>query len=198
MITLWHARFSRSVRVLWLLEELELPYTLETVPTIAATVPFSQPTATGKVPTIADGALVMFESIAIMEYLLARYGGGRLAPDPATPEWGLFLQWLHYSEATAFPPLGYLARHSFALPEAERIPASADENRVLAAHVLALPERVLERSEYLLGAELTAADIAFGYTAAVAQALGLLEKLPNLAAYLARLTPRPAFQRAMS
>lgn len=198
MIKLWHAPFSRSVRVLWLLEEIELPYEIEIVPTIAATVPFTQPTGTGKVPTIADGALLMFESIAIMEYLLEHYGGGRLAPDPAALERGLFLQWLHYSEATAFPPLGYVARHSFALPEAERIPASAEENRVLAGHVLALPERVLAGSDHLLGAHFTAADIAFGYTVAIARALGLLDNLPNLAAYLARLVARPAFQRAMS
>ena len=198
MIRLWHSPLSRSVRVLWLLEELQLPYAIEALPMISATLPFTQPTGTGKVPTIADGSLVMFESIAIMEYLLERYGDGRLAPDRGAPERGPFLQWLHYSESTAFPPLGYIARHSFALPEAERIPASAAENRMLAAHVLALPERVLTDSKYLLGAEFTAADIAFGYTVAVARAMGLLENLPHLAAYMERLTARPGFQRAMS
>ena len=103
-------------------QELQLPYAIEALPMISATRPFTQPTGTGKVPTIADGSLVMFESIAIMEYLLERYGDGRLAPDRGAPERGPFLQWLHYSESTAFPPLGYIARHSFALPEAERIP----------------------------------------------------------------------------
>jgi glutathione S-transferase len=85
-----------------------------------------------------------------------------------------------------------------ALPEADRIPASAAENRMLAAHVLTLPERVLAKSDYLLGAEFSAADIAFGYTIAIARALGLLENLPHLTAYIERLSERPAFQRAMS
>jgi glutathione S-transferase len=198
MIRLWHSKFSRSVRVLWLLEELELPYALEALPMINANVPFSQPTGTGKVPTIADGPLLMFESIAIMEYILERYGDGRLAPDRDAPERGPFLQWLHYAESTAFPPLGYIARHTMALPDADRIPASAAENRMLAAHVLALPERVLADSDYLLGAQFTAADIAFGYTVAIARALGLLEQSPHLTAYIERLSERPAFQHSMS
>lgn len=196
MIKLHHAPFSRSVRVVWLLEELELPYQLEVVPPIATTTPFSQPTATGKIPTLEDGPVVMFESIAIMEYLLDRHGRGRLAPDRASPEWGPFLQWLHYAESTAFPPLGYIARHTFALPEAERNAGSARENRLLAERILALPERVLADSEYLVGGQFGAADIAFGYTVGTARLLGLLDALPHLTAYLGRLSQRPAFQRA--
>jgi glutathione S-transferase len=196
MISLYHAPFSRSVRVLWLLEELGTPYQLRTLPPIAATTPFSQLTPTGKVPTIEDGDLVMFESIAIMEYILERYGNGQLAPARASREWGCFLQWLHYSESTAFPPLGYLARHSFALPPAERIAKSVEENRALAAMVLAVPERALVGSDYLLGEEFSAADIAMGYTVGTAMLLGILDDSPNLTAYLSRLAARPAFQRA--
>jgi glutathione S-transferase len=196
MIRLYHAPFSRSVRVRWLLEELGLRHELEVLPPIASTTPFSQSTPTGKVPTLEDGPLVLFESIAIMEYLLDRYGEGRLAPSRSSDEWGPFLQWLHYAEATAFPPLGYLARHTFALPESQRIPASAQENRELAAKVLALPERVLAGSAYLVGGRFTAADIAMGYTVGTARLLGLLGSLPNLDAYLGRLSGRPAFQRA--
>lgn len=196
MITLHHAPFSRSVRVLWLLEELDVPYELKVHPTIAGTTPFSQATPTGKVPTLEDGALVMFESIAIMQYLLDRYAGGRLAPTRDALEWGHFLQWLHYSEATALPPLGYLARHSFALPKHERNAESAKENRVLAASILSLPERVLGESDYLVGNRFTAADIAMGYTVGTAKLLGVLARFPNLDAYLSRLAGRPAFQRA--
>lgn len=196
MIALYHAPFSRSVRVLWLLEELGLPYQLRTLPPIATTTPFSQLTPTGKVPTIEDGDLVMFESIAIMEYILERHGNGRLAPARGSREWGQLLQWLHYSESTAFPPLGYIARHSFALPPGERIASSAEENRALAARVLAVPERALVGSDYLLGDEFSAADIAMGYTVGTAKLLGILGDLPHLTAYLGRLTARPAFQRA--
>jgi glutathione S-transferase len=196
MITLHHAPYSRSVRVLWLLEELGVPYQLRTLPPIATTTPFSLDTPTGKVPTIEIDGLVMCESIAIMEYILDRHANGRLTPERGTAEWGRLLQWLHYSESTAFPPLGYIARHSFALPVAERIEKSRDENLVLAARVLALPERVLGESEYLLGHEFTAADIAMGYTVGTARLLGILDTSPNLVAYLGRLTARPAFQRA--
>ena len=196
MITLYHAPFSRSVRVLWLLEELGVPYELRVLPAIAGTTPFSQETPTGKVPTLEDGALVMFESIAIMEYLLGRYADGRLAPAPDALEWGHFLQWLHYSESTAFPPLGYVARHSFALPEHERNAESEKENRVLAASILSVPERVLGESEYLVGNRFTAADIAMGYTVGTAKLLGVLDRFPNLDAFLSRLAKRPAFRRA--
>jgi len=196
MLKLHHAPFSRSIRVRWLLEELDVPYELVALAPIAATTPFAQPTPTGKVPTIEDDGLVMFESIAIMEYVLERYAGGRLSPARGSHAWGHLLQWMHYAEATAFPPLGYIARHSFALPEAERVPASVEDNRRLAASVLAVPERVLGGSDYLLGAEFSAADIAMGYTIGTARLLGLLGASPNLAAYLGRLSARPAFQRA--
>jgi glutathione S-transferase len=196
MITLYHAPFSRSVRVLWLLEELGVPYQLRVLPSIAATTPFSQETPSGKVPTIEDGALVMYESIAIMEYILEHYAEGQLSPARSSLRWGHFLQWLHYSESTAFPPLGYIARHTFALPARERIAESVRENRFLAAKVLEAPERVLAGSNYLLGQEFTAADIAMGYTVGTAKLLGLLDALPHLDTYLGRLADRPAFQRA--
>lgn len=196
MITLYHAPFSRSVRVLWLLEELALPYDLRLLPPIATTTPFTQETPTGKVPTIEDDGLVMFESIAIMEYLLDRYAEGRLAPARSDPAWGRFLQWMHYSESTAFPPLGYIARHSFALPESERSAESVRENRQLAARVLAVPERALADSTYFLGDDFTAADIAMGYTIGTAKLLGVLDGFPNLGAFFDRVAKRPSFQKA--
>lgn len=196
MITLHHAPFSRSVRVRWLLEELELPHRLVVLPSATAVDPFSQATPTGKVPTLEDGGLVMFESIAILEYLVECHGGGRLAPERGTPAWGRWLQWMHYAEATAFPPIGYLARHTMALPPEARIPASAEENRRLAVQVLAPAEQALGTSEHLAGQAFSAADVAFGYTVGVAKLMGLLEGLPRLDAYFARLARRPAFQRA--
>ena len=176
--------------------EREVPCELRVLPPIAGTTPFSQETPTGKVPTIEDGALVMFESIAVMEYLPGRYADGRLAPARDALEWGHFLQWLHFSESTAFPPLGYIARHSFALPKHGRNAESERENRVLAASILSLPERVLGESEYLVGNRFTAADIAMGYTVGTAKPLGVLDRFPNLDAFLSRLAKHPAFQRA--
>jgi glutathione S-transferase len=196
MIVLYHAPYSRSVRVLWLLEELSLPYRLEAVPSAGGPIPFTAPTPRGKVPTLEDGEVVIFESGAIVEYLLDRYGEGRLAPARGTPASAEFLQWLHFSEATAFPPVGMIARHRFALPESERSEAVVADNRRIADATLAVPERVLSERPYLLGDDFSAADIMLGYTVGIAKAIGLLESLPNLDAYLERLRARPAFQKA--
>lgn len=118
MIRLYFAPRTRSVRILWLLEELELPYELEHVTfEPPAKRFFGQKTPSGKLPTVEDGAVTMSESGAIIEYILECYGSGRLAPPVGTPERAAFLQWLHFSESTAFPPLGIvvwltlIARH---------------------------------------------------------------------------------------
>src|SRR5262249_21670911 len=105
MIKLYHAPLTRSVRILWLLEDLRLPHQLERVACQPPKTPCSQKSRYGKVPAMEDGALAMCESGAILEYILERYGDGRLAPAPGTAERGLFLQWVHFAEATALPPL---------------------------------------------------------------------------------------------
>ena len=107
MIKLYYAPRTRSVRIVWLLEELGLPYTLERVEfQPPARDFFVQKTPLGKLPTIEDGDVVMGESGAIVEYILERYGNGRLAPPIGSPLRPRFLQWLHFAESTAFPPLG--------------------------------------------------------------------------------------------
>ena len=109
MIKLWYAPLTRSFRVLWLLEELGLAYELKAVEfKIPSGRFFSQETPTGKLPTIEDGDLVLCESGAIVEYLVERYGEGRLAPPPGTSERGRYLQWIHMAESTVFPPVGVL------------------------------------------------------------------------------------------
>jgi glutathione S-transferase len=197
MIKLYHSALTRSVRIYWLLEELGLPYDLETVAFTPPFTPFSQRTPFGKVPVIQDGDLTMFESGAILEYVLERYGEGRLAPAPGTPLRGPFLQWVHFAEATAMPPLGDLVRHTIFKPEAERIPAVVADARIRAAAVLKVLEHALTGKDYLLGSEFSAADIMMGYTLQSARWFGLLtEGYPNISAYMARLETRPAFQRA--
>ncbi len=107
MIKLYFAPRTRSVRILWLLEELGLPYELKRIEFERTSNRFFvQKTPTGKLPTLEDGEVLMCESGAIVEYLLERYGEGRLAPAPGAPERARFLQWLHFAESTAFPPLG--------------------------------------------------------------------------------------------
>jgi glutathione S-transferase len=198
MIKLYHAPLSRSVRVVWLLEEMGLPYELRAAP-LEPTMPkpFAQKTPTGKVPTIEDDGVTMFESGAILEYVLEKYGGGRLAPAPGSPLRGPFLQWVHFAE-TAFTGLGNIAWHTRFKLDADRVAdAVADYARWAEASLDAL-ERELADKPFLLGDEFSAADIGIGYTVLVAKALGLVgEAHPAVDAYLARLTERPALRRAL-
>jgi glutathione S-transferase len=201
MIKLYHAQLTRSVRILWLLEELGLPYELATVPFTppTAATPFSQQTPFGKFPTIEDGDLTMFESGAILEYILERYGQGRLAPAPGTPARGKYLQWVHFAEATMFPPLGVIAFNTLFKPEAERIPAAVADARAMAAATMRVLEGALDGKAYLLGAELSGADIMMGYTLMSSKFLGVLtDQYPNVNAYFERLQTRPGFQKALS
>lgn len=197
MITLHHAPMSRSVRVRWLLEELAIPYRLEThklrelkTPEYLAVHPL------GKVPSLVDDGLVLLESGAIVQYLLEKYGGGRLEPKPGSPERPAFLQWMWFAEGTLTPPLGEIAQHSLIRPEAERIPAVVPDATKRAGNVLGVLERALAGRSWLL-AEFSAADVMMGYSVALANLLRLVgDATPNVKAYLARCQERPAFRVA--
>jgi glutathione S-transferase len=198
MIKLYHSPMSRSVRIYWLLEELGLPYELETVAFTPPSRPFVQRTPFGKLPAIQDGDLTMIESGAILEYVLERYGQGRLAPAPGSPLRGPFLQWVHFAEATAFLPLGNIAWHTVSKQEADSIPGVMADYRTWAAAALDVLDQALTGKDYLLGREFSGADIMMGYTLQVAKWLGVLsDDSPNVTAYLARLQARPAFQKAL-
>ena len=197
MIKLYHAPLTRSARILWLLEELGLPYELEQV---AFQPPdkkyFGQKTPTGKLPTIEDGDVVMFESGAIVEYILERYGDGRLAPPPGSSQRAAFLQWLHFAESTAFPPLGILVWLRRYRGDPEDIAALLADAQRRADASFEFLERELGERPYLLGDEFSAADIMMGFTLASARFLRLLDgRYPKLNAYFDRLAVRPAFRK---
>ncbi len=202
MILLHHATGSRSCRVRWLLEELALPHEIARVdlrdgstqaPAYRAKNPL------GKVPTLEDGELVLFESGAIVEYLLEQYGRGRLAPAPGTAERPLFLQWLHWSEATLMPPLADILSHRIFLPEALRSPALCDAARERFRRALQVLEAAPGEREFLLASGFSAADIMMAYGPQLAKLLNELPPdFPRIAAWLERLSKRPAFQKAFS
>lgn len=200
MITLYHAPLSRSLRVRWLLEELALEY--EVVPMRISAESLRAPDylkihPLGRVPAIREGDLTLFESGAILQYLLERYGKGRLEPAPGSRERPLYWQWFHFAEATLAPPLGEIAQNAFLRPEAERIPAVLPEARRRAGEALAAVEAALG-GEHLVG-PFTAADVMMGYSVKLAKLLGCIgEEQPRLGAYLERLEARPALQKALS
>ncbi|HXC50314.1 MAG TPA: glutathione S-transferase family protein [Candidatus Limnocylindrales bacterium] len=197
MLKLYYAPRTRSVRIRWLLEELGIPHELERVEFRPQPTAFAQTTPLGKFPVLDDGGVVFGESGAILEYILERYGDGRLAPPIGSPERGPFLQWVHFAEGTAFPPLGVIIWHRLYLGNADQIPLAIDSATERARSALSVVEDNLRTRPYVLGDEFCAADIMLGFTLAAAQFLGVLdESYPKTLSYLGRLTERPAFQRA--
>src|SRR6185369_16675973 len=122
MIRLYYAPRTRAVRVRWLLEELGVPHELARVEFNRPSHTFAQSTPLGKLPVIEDGDTTIGESGAIVEYILERYGNGNLAPPIGSPLRGEFLQWVHFAEATAFPPIGVIVWHTLYEQNADRFP----------------------------------------------------------------------------
>ena len=198
MIEVHHLNNSRSQRILWLLEELGLEYEI---------VPYQRDAETnlapeslraihplGKSPVIRDGDRVAIESGAIIDYLVRRRGGGRLAPPPSSPEYDLYQQWLHYAEGSAMLPLMlklYLGRLGEAgAPLAPRV------NSEIENHFGYLDSQLAAR-DFFVGDEFTAADIQLSFPIQAARLLYGLGNFPRLAGFLERVTARPAYRRAL-
>jgi glutathione S-transferase len=198
VVKLYFAPRTRSIRVRWLLEELGLPYQLERVTFQRPDRVFSQTTPLGKLPVIEDGEVTICESGAIVEYILERYGEGRLAPPIGSPQRGEFLQWIHFAEGTAFPPLGVLIWHGLYQGDADKYPEVMESARERARAGLGFAEQRRRDRSYLLGEEFSAADVMLGFTLIAARLLGVLdERFPALGRYLERLEARPAFRASV-
>lgn len=198
MLTVHHLNNSRSQRVLWLLEELELDYEIERYqrdpetnlapPELLAVHPL------GKSPVLTDGERTIIESGAIIDYIVRRHGGGRLAPAPGTDEHEQYLQWLHYAEGSAMLPI-MLKLYTGRLPDRGEA-LQARINSELDNH-LGYLNQALEGSDWFVGGELSAADVQLSFVPQVARLLYTLEPFPNLAAFLERIHDRPAYKRAI-
>lgn len=207
MITIYHVPRTRSARVIWLCEELGLPYEVVPVdfsPEYRKSAEWRRLNPIGKVPAMTDvdaegNRFTMIESGAMVHYILERYGQGRLQPPPGTPESALLLQWSWFAEASLARPLGDMVHHRILKPEPERIPAVVEDGRARAEICLDAVEAALGGRDYLLGRDLTAADIMMGYSLALAQRLGVLdERYPTAVAYMDRLEGRPGFRIAFA
>jgi glutathione S-transferase len=199
MITLYHSKDTRSLRCLWLLEELELAHELELVayPARLKQPQFLDVNPNGTVPYLVDGAVQMRESCAILLYLAGRYGDGRCQVKSDSPLYAPMLDWTFYGETSLAVPLATALRYSMFLPREQRVPAVAQDYREQMLQRLPVLEQALEHSPYLCGEALTVADISVGYGLLLGELFGLAEHYPpRLAAYLERLKARPAFIRA--
>ena len=163
MLKLFHVPGTRSTRIIWLCEELGVPLDIETVsfsPEFRMSREWLTKNPVGKVPALEDGELSMFESGAMVQYILDRYGNGRLQPVAGTPEHALYMQWSWFGEATFARPLGEIVNHRRNFdPE---IPAVVEEMKRRALLCIKAVNDTVEGREFLLG-EFTAADIMVGY-----------------------------------
>jgi glutathione S-transferase len=213
MLTVHHLNNSRSQRVLWLLEELGVPYeikryerdpqTMLAPPELRAVHPL------GKSPVITDDGLTIAESGAIIEYLTGKYGDGRFAPAPGTPERLRYTYWLHYAEGSAMPPLllklvaqriASTPMPFFAKPIARKIAATLQSSFIdpqLKLH-LGYIDKELSATGWFVGHDFTAADVQMSFPLEAAMMRGGMNgQIPAIAGFLKRIHARPAYQRAL-
>jgi glutathione S-transferase len=198
---LYYSRNSRAVRVAWLLEEMGLDYEIHKFelgdramrdPEYLAVHPM------GRVPTLEDREITLFESGAILQYLLARYSNGHFAPPINSRDFPDYLQWFHYAEGMIMPPMNTLVVETILLPPERRTEINVKRSTKLLSQMLAAVDRHMAGREYLTS-QFTAADIMTGHAVIMAGELGAdLSDKPNLPGYIERLRNRPALKVAWS
>src|ERR1700719_4415374 len=201
MITLYHCAAARSFRPLWTLEELGLPYDLKMLPfpprVFAKEYLGLNPL--GTIPLLLDGDTRMTESAGISHYLVARYGPTPLAVDVDEPDYGAFLNWLHFGEATLTFPQTLVLRYTELEPEERRNPQVATDYAKWFFGRLRGVEAASARAETLCADRFTAADIVIGYALRLADNIGLAKDFgPNVADYWQRLQARDEYKRAVA
>ena len=198
MLVVHHLNNSRSQRILWLLEELGVDYEIKfyqrDATTNLAPPELKSVHPLGKSPVITDGAHTVAESGAIVDYLIRRYGGGRLMPAPGSIDHEAYLEWLHYAEGSAMLPL-MLSLYTSRLGEAGA-PLHDRIDSEIANH-LGYINQALEGRDYLVGTELTGADVLLSFVGEAGRAFGRLGDFPAIAAWVERLQARPAYKVAL-
>ena len=200
MLKIYHVKGTRGFRPIWLCEELGLPYEIEVIDFGAefrASPQWRALSPTGKVPVMTDGGLTMYESGAMVDYILERYGEGRLMPEPGTADSALYRQWCWFAEATFARPLGEIVNHRRVAPGGETVDFVIEDCRARARLCLDALEGALADADYLVANTFGAADIMSGYTLNLAAGFGVLtDDHPKTVAYFERLAGRPGFQVA--
>ena len=191
---------GRGFRVVWLLEEMGLAYRLRPVDLLAGVekdTEFLAINPAGFIPAIQDGEVTMVESIAIMEYLMARHGPTPLAPEPRDPAFPAYQQFLHLGEAGLAASIYFVVGARHIAPEDQRQNWSAGQALRVFESRLGVVTRQLARSPYLAGERFTAADISVTYALELAQRAGGITFGAVERDYIARTSGREAYQRAM-
>lgn len=200
-----HLENSRSERIVWLAEELSIPYEMvrhaRNPQTMRAPDSLWKISPLGKAPVIEDDGTVVAESGAVIEYLLQRYGKGRLQPAAGSAAWPDYLHWMHASESTLMTPILFNLLSAMMQVDSPLMAGFiGGELETLFKHL----EEILAQRDYIAGAKFSAADIMAGYTLLLAsriplpnaQAAATIGNYPAIGRYLERIQARPAYQRA--
>ena len=196
MLKLHFAPNSRAERILWLLEELELPYELNEMAFHHTDLKSDEHRARhplGRIPVLDDGDIQIWESGAITEYIIEKYKNDGLKPDVQSELFPQYLQWFHYCEGMIMPPMNTIVVHTVLLPPDRRDETVLGQAQRLLTRALEPINEALEGKDYLIG-DFSGADIMLGHSCYMSNRMGCVtDEMKNIKAYVERLSSRPAF-----
>ena len=200
MLTLHFAPNSRAGRIVWLLEELELEYNINKMAFNPKDLKSDEHRARhplGRVPVLDDGDVRIYESGAIVEYVIERHKNGGLKPDVSDTLYPEYLQWFHYCEGMVMPPVNTIVVQTLLLPPERRDETVLGQAQRLLAKALEPVDESLAGRDYLIGA-FSAADVMLGHACFMSNRLGCVsDEMANLKGYVERISERPAFKTAI-
>ena len=200
MLTLHFAPNSRAGRIVWLLEELELEYNINKMAFNPKDLKSDEHRARhplGRVPVLDDGDVRIYESGAIVEYVIERHKNGGLKPEVSDPLYPEYLQWFHYCEGMVMPPVNTIVVQTLLLPPDRRDETVLGQAQRLLAKALEPVDESLAGRDYLIGA-FSAADVMLGHACFMSNRLGCVsDEMANLKGYVERIAERPAFKTAI-
>lgn len=201
MLKLHHAPDTRAGRIVWLLEELRLPYELNRMefhPRALKSDAHRARHPLGRVPVLEDGEVMLYESGAIVEHLIARHSDGALKPAVDSPLFPRYLQWFHYCEGMVMPPISTIVVQTLLLSPERRHEETLGQARRLLTRTLEPLDEALAGKDFAIGA-LSGVDFMLGHACHMARRLGCIpEALTHLHAYVKRLEARPAFDKGIT
>ena len=201
MLKVHFAPNSRAGRIIWLLEELSLPYEVNKMvfhPSDLKSDEHRKRHPLGRIPVLDDGDIRIYESGAIIEYIIERHKNGGLKPPIEDPNYPEFLQWFHYCEGMVMPPINTIVVQTILLPQDRRDDTTLNQAQRLLTKSLAPVDEALDSKEYLIG-DFSAADIMLGHACYMSNRMGCItDEMVNLKKYVENISNRPAFKIAIS
>ena len=200
MLKVHFAPNSRAGRIIWLLEELELPYEVNKMafhPKDLKTEEHRKRHPLGRIPVLDDGDIRIYESGAIVEYIIERHKNGGLKPDIHSDEFPQYLQWFHYCEGMVMPPINTIVVQTILLPEERRDEKVLKQAKNLLTKALIPVDENLENKKFLIG-DFSGADIMLGHACFMSNMMGCVtDNMVNLKEYVNRISERPSFKTAI-